>query len=116
MTEEQNKLAEEIREVLEWTRALLRNIASASPEVLKHTDIEAFILNEINPALALTARLRVEREPATEAVLEMALTRMDRAREILRGPNANWGMLDTSDLRAALKGKGASQGDEDAKR
>jgi hypothetical protein len=39
-------------------------------------------------------------------VVEQALERMDRARRILTGgdprPNCNWGMLDTTDLRAAL--------------
>ena len=41
-----------------------------------------------------------------EAVMHEALARMDRARSILTGgnprPDCNWGMLDTSDLRAAL--------------
>jgi hypothetical protein len=45
--------------------------------------------------------------------LEAALERMDRARAILTDnnprPECNWGMLDTSDLRAAL----AAQSDTD---
>jgi hypothetical protein len=43
---------------------------------------------------------------ATTEIAERAMERMDRARNILTNgnptPNCNWGMLDTSDLRAAL--------------
>jgi hypothetical protein len=42
------------------------------------------------------------RQDSSGGVLEEALTRMDRARSILKGPNANWAMLDTADLRKNL--------------
>jgi hypothetical protein len=48
-------------------------------------------------------------QPSRAEVLEEALTRMDRARNVLTDgnprPECNWGMLDTSDLRAKLEQK-----------
>lgn len=53
---------QQIECVLELTSSLLREIAKRSPDVGQHTDIEAFILNEINPAL-VTLRALFEKFP-----------------------------------------------------
>lgn len=45
-------------EAIELTVKFLREIARRSPEVLKHSDIEAFILNELNPAKVMADKDR----------------------------------------------------------
>lgn len=61
------------------------------------------------PAQAAPSAGEVEREKLILAMLHNAMARMDRARNILTNgkptPDCNWGMLDSSDLRAALSHK-----------
>lgn len=42
---------------IELTVALLRQIVARTPEVRRHTDVAAFILNELNPALVAARNL-----------------------------------------------------------
>lgn len=60
-------------DAIELTRVFLREIARRSPEVLQHSAIEAFILNEINPALVRVRALeKVRGEPGQKGRAELA--------------------------------------------
>lgn len=91
---------EQFRRVSRWivlsTNSLPRLIDALERALAEIEALKSTLIGDI-------AGLRTERDDI-HANLEKALARMDRARDILTDgyprPDCNWGILDTSDLRA----------------
>ena len=56
----------DVSEAVEFAIAMLKDIERVCPEVLKHCDIEAAIINELNPALVKARQLTMALKKATE--------------------------------------------------